>query len=94
MFQLAMIISLILLSVSILVGLYRVMKGPSMPDRVIALDAIGINLIAMVAVISVTFRTSAYLEVILLMGIIAFIGTVAFSKYIERGIIIESKRDN
>lgn len=92
MFQLAMTVSLILLAISILVGLYRVIKGPSMPDRVIALDAIGINLIAIVAVISVTFRTSAYLEVILLMGVIAFIGTVAFSKYIERGIIIESKR--
>lgn len=92
MFAIAMTISLVFLSVSILVGLYRVIIGPSMPDRVIALDAIGINLIAVVAVLSVTFRTSAYLEIILLMGIIAFIGTVAFSKYIERGIIIESRR--
>ncbi|RKD73451.1 MULTISPECIES: Na(+)/H(+) antiporter subunit F1 [Sinobaca] len=92
MFAIAMAVSLVFLSVSILVGLYRIIIGPSMPDRVIALDAIGINLIAMVAVLSVTFRTSAYLEIILLMGIIAFIGTVAFSKYIERGIIIESRR--
>lgn len=92
MFMIAMTVSLVFLSISILVGLYRVIIGPSMPDRVIALDAIGINLIAVVAVLSVTFRTSAYLEIILLMGIIAFIGTVAFSKYIERGIIIESRR--
>ncbi len=56
MFAIAMTISLVFLSVSILVGLYRVIIGPSMPDRVIALDAIGINLIAVVAVLSVLFE--------------------------------------
>lgn len=62
-----------------------------MPDRIVGLDMIGINLLSMVAIISMLFETKAYLEVILILGILSFIGTIAFSKYLERGVIIESK---
>ncbi len=73
--------------------IYRVIKGPSIPDRVVALDAIGINLIAIIALVSILLNTSAFLEVILLLGILAFIGTVAFSKFLEKGEIIEHDRN-
>ncbi|MEN3991788.1 monovalent cation/H+ antiporter complex subunit F, partial [Acinetobacter baumannii] len=53
-----------------------------------ALDAIGINLIGITALVSILLNTTAYLEVILLIGILAFIGTVAFSKFLEKGEII------
>ncbi|MEI5907798.1 Na(+)/H(+) antiporter subunit F1 [Bacillus spongiae] len=87
-------ISLIAVSLSMLGLIYRVVKGPSIPDRVVALDAIGINLVAFVALISMLLETHAFLEVILLIGILAFIGTVAFSKFLEKGAIIERDRDN
>ncbi|WP_425427236.1 Na(+)/H(+) antiporter subunit F1 [Bacillus oleivorans] len=78
-----------------MIGLiFRVIKGPSTPDRVIALDGIGINLIAIVAILSILLRTSAFLEVILLLGILAYIGTVAFAKFLEKGVIIERDRNN
>ncbi|WP_158737499.1 Na(+)/H(+) antiporter subunit F1 [Alteribacillus sp. YIM 98480] len=86
-------ISAVIIAVSILIALYRVAKGPSMPDRVIALDMIGINLISLVAVVSLILETTAFFEVMLLLGILAFIGTVAFSKFIEKGVVIERKRD-
>ncbi|WP_432418834.1 Na(+)/H(+) antiporter subunit F1 [Cytobacillus spongiae] len=73
--------------------IYRVIKGPSIPDRVVALDAIGINLVAIIALISIALKTNAFLEIILLIGILAFIGTVAFAKYLEKGVIIEHERD-
>ncbi|MFD4816576.1 MULTISPECIES: Na(+)/H(+) antiporter subunit F1 [Peribacillus] len=73
--------------------LYRLIKGPSVPDRVVALDAMGINLIAIVALASIVMDTSAYLEAILLLGILSFIGTVAFAKFLEKGEIIENDRD-
>jgi multicomponent Na+:H+ antiporter subunit F len=73
--------------------IYRVIKGPTMPDRVVALDAIGINLVAVVALGSIALRTSEFLDIILLIGILAFIGTVAFSKYLEKGVIMERDRD-
>ena len=93
MFEIVLIISLSFLTVSISACLYRVVKGPSMPDRVMALDTIGINLIAGVAILSVLLGTSAFLEVILLLGILSFIGTIAFSRFIERGVVIERNRD-
>jgi multicomponent Na+:H+ antiporter subunit F len=93
MFDTILILSLILLSVSIMASLYRVIIGPSMPDRVIALDTIGINIIGIIGILSIMFRVQAYLEIILLIGILAFIGTIAFSKFIERGVVIEHDRN-
>ena len=71
--------------------LFRVVMGPSMPDRAIALDTIGVNLISSIALVSILLKTKAFLEAILILGILAFIGTIAFSKYIERGVIVERK---
>lgn len=93
MFQIVMTISLLIVAISTLLFVYRLVKGPTTPDRVIALDAIGINLIAITAIISISLHTSAFVEVILLLGILAFIGTVAFSKYLEKGEIIENDRN-
>ncbi|CAG9620070.1 Na(+)/H(+) antiporter subunit F1 [Sutcliffiella rhizosphaerae] len=94
MFEKVLMIVLIALTISIIAAIYRVVKGPSMPDRVIALDMIGINLVAAVAVISVLLKTYAFLEVILLIGILSFVGTIAFARFIERGVVIERNRDN
>jgi multicomponent Na+:H+ antiporter subunit F len=93
MLDIILVIALVVLSISILASLYRVFKGPSMPDRIVALDTIGINIIGAVALLSIMMRTQAFLEVILLIGILAFIGTIAFSKFIERGVVIEHRRD-
>ncbi|WP_353854690.1 Na(+)/H(+) antiporter subunit F1 [Bacillus sp. Bos-x628] len=85
-------ISLGILALSTLLFVIRVIKGPSIPDRVSALDAIGINLIGMTAIVSVLLRTTTFFEIILLLGILAFIGTVAFSKFLEKGEVIENDR--
>lgn len=94
MFEIVIRFSLFICSLAMLLLIYRVIKGPSMPDRIIALDAIGINLVAMTALTSIILKTSAFLEIILLIGILAFIGTVAFAKYLEKGEIIERERSH
>ncbi|WP_425415042.1 Na(+)/H(+) antiporter subunit F1 [Pseudobacillus wudalianchiensis] len=86
-------LSLILITLAMLGFIYRLIKGPTIPDRIVALDAIGINLIAMIAILSMLFKTNAFLDVILLLGILSFIGTTAFSKFLEKGEIIENDRD-
>ena len=86
--------SLILLILSILATVYRLVKGPSAPDRIQALDSLGINLIAGVAIFSVLLRNTGVFEVILLIGILSFIGTIAFARYIERGVVIERKQSD
>ncbi|MFB5662146.1 Na(+)/H(+) antiporter subunit F1 [Alteribacillus sp. HJP-4] len=93
MIEIMFYLAAVLISCAILIALYRVAKGPSVPDRVIALDMIGINLVSLIAIISLILETTAFLEVMLLLGILAFIGTVAFSKFIEKGVVIERKRN-
>ncbi|AZK46425.1 Na(+)/H(+) antiporter subunit F1 [Paenibacillus lentus] len=85
-------VALTLFSVAIAISLYRIIRGPSIPDRVIALDMIGVNLISGIAALSILLKTKAYLEVILILGILAFISTISLSRFIERGVIIERKR--
>lgn len=93
MFATVIYISIFCFSLAMLGLIYRVIKGPTMPDRVVALDAIGINLVAIVALGSIALRTREFLDIILLIGILAFIGTVAFSKYLEKGVIMERDRN-
>ncbi|MGG1313269.1 MULTISPECIES: Na(+)/H(+) antiporter subunit F1 [Cohnella] len=85
--------SLAVLSLAVLGCLYRLLKGPSMADRIASLDAIGINLLAVVAVLCLLFRTQAYIDTILVIGILTFIGTTAFARYIERGVVLEDGDD-
>ncbi|KEP28284.1 MULTISPECIES: Na(+)/H(+) antiporter subunit F1 [Bacillus] len=90
--ELILQIALGILALSTLLFVIRVIKGPSIPDRVSALDAIGINLIGMTAIVSILLKTTTFFEIILLLGILAFIGTVAFSKFLEKGEVIENDR--
>ncbi|MEI3604367.1 Na(+)/H(+) antiporter subunit F1 [Pseudogracilibacillus sp. SE30717A] len=86
-------ISLVLFGVAILITFYRIIAGPTFPDRVIAMDVVGVNLISTMAIVSILFQTRAFYDVILVLGILAFISTISFSKFLERGVIIERKRD-
>lgn len=92
MIKLILMASIFFLTISILTTIFRVVKGPSALDRVQALDVLGINLIAAVAICSVLLRSTAFFEVILLIGILSFIGTIAFARFMERGVVIERKR--
>ncbi|WIV19340.1 Na(+)/H(+) antiporter subunit F1 [Paenibacillus polygoni] len=93
MLQVILNISLLLLGISIIGCLYRILKGPSMADRITALDTIGIQLIGSVAILSMLLHTQAYVDIILLIGILAFISTVAFARFIERGVVLENDDD-
>ncbi|KZE36502.1 cation:proton antiporter [Bhargavaea cecembensis] len=81
--------SLVLIVVSMAIILYRLIKGPTAPDRVIALDAMGVTLISVVGLLSILVGTRFFLEVILLLAILSFLGTVAFSKFIEKGEVFD-----
>ncbi|MCY8423127.1 Na(+)/H(+) antiporter subunit F1 [Bacillus vallismortis] len=93
MFTLILQLALGIMAMSTFLYVIRVIKGPTVTDRVVALDAIGINLIAITALVSILLNTNAFLDIILLLGILAFIGTIAFSKFLEKGEIIENDRN-
>lgn len=82
-------IAVLFITLSILCVIYRLIKGPTISDRILALDMLGINIISGVAVFSVIIESSAFTEVILLIGILAFVSTIAFARFIERGVIFD-----
>ena len=82
-------IALMVVSFSFAGLLFRLVKGPTVADRVVALDAIGVTLVSIVALLSLIIETEFFLEVILLMSILSFIGTAAFAKFLERGEIFD-----
>ncbi|MBO8156001.1 MAG: Na(+)/H(+) antiporter subunit F1 [Bacillaceae bacterium] len=83
------VICLIAVSISILLLLYRVVKGPTNPDRAVALDTIGVNLMALAGLLAIHLVTTKLNDVILLIGILLFIGTIALAKFLEKGVIID-----
>ena len=74
------IIALIIVVLSMLAMLVRVILGPSLADRVVALDAIGLQLMAVIALFSILLNIKYMIVVILMVGILAFLGTAVFSK--------------
>jgi multicomponent K+:H+ antiporter subunit F len=77
------------LSVSMALCLYRLLVGPDIVDRLLALDTISTNLLAFLVVLSIRRNTELYLESVLVLAVLAFVGTVALAKYLVRGRIIE-----
>lgn len=82
-------VALAIVSIAFAGLLFRLVKGPTVADRVVALDAIGISLVSIVALLSLIIETEFFLEIILLLSILSFIGTAAFAKFIERGEIFD-----
>ena len=82
MFELVIIILL----VSIFITLYRFLKGPTLSDRVVAFDVMGIMSVSLLALLALYFQRSLYLDIALVIGLIGFLGSTIFGRYIEKGI--------
>ena len=91
--DIAITISFAGIAISLLLLLYQVIVGPTQPDRAVALDAIGINIMALAGIMAVYLVTSKLNDVILLVGILAFLGTLSIAKYLEKGVIIDRDVD-
>ncbi|MFC7372714.1 Na(+)/H(+) antiporter subunit F1 [Fictibacillus iocasae] len=92
-FEMVLYSCLVLNCLSVLLLVYRAIIGPSSPDRAIALDTIGIHLIAITGIVAIMLNSIHLNDVILLIGILTFIATVAIAKFLEKGVIIERDRD-
>jgi multicomponent K+:H+ antiporter subunit F len=81
--------ALIAISASILLNVYRLIVGPDVTDRILALDTMVINAIGLIVLAGIVFGTAMYFEVALLFAMVGFVSTVAFCKYLLRGNVIE-----
>ena len=79
-------ILIFLLLIAIFMTLYRFLIGPSLSDRIVAYDVLSILSISLLVIIALTFKSSLYLDIALVFGLISFLGTTIFGRYIEKGI--------
>ena len=89
MILIALYITIAMVTLAALLNVYRVIKGPDAPDRVLALDTLYVNAIALIVLLGITLQTRMYLESALPIAVMGFVGTVAMAKYLKRGSVIE-----
>lgn len=89
MIAFAMPFTIALISLAVVLNIYRLVKGPDAPDRILALDTLYINAIALILLFGIILGTRLYLEAALLIAVMGFVGTVALAKYLKRGSVIE-----
>jgi multicomponent Na+:H+ antiporter subunit F len=76
---------LVTLGVSLFLTFLRLVRGPTLPDRVIALDLVGIITVGIISVFAIQQNQPVYLIVAVVLALIAFIGTMAFAYFIAKG---------
>ena len=89
MLTLAIQAAFAMMALAMLMNLWRMVRGPALPDRILALDTMYINSIALIVLFGVHRDTELYFEAALLIAVMGFVGTVAVVKYLLRGDIVE-----
>jgi multicomponent K+:H+ antiporter subunit F len=72
-------------AVALLLNAWRLFRGPGLPDRILALDTLYINALALLVVVGLQRADKLYFEVALLIGLLGFVGTVVLALYVKRG---------
>jgi multicomponent Na+:H+ antiporter subunit F len=83
--SISFLIALTLLAVGAGLSFIRLVQGPTLPDRVIAIDLIGVLMVCLLVVMAGLTREQSFLDVAMVVALISFVGTVAYARYIERG---------
>lgn len=76
-------------SLALLLAAWRLLRGPGVADRILALDTLYINSLALLVLLGLWLGTTLYFEAALLIALLGFVGTVVLCKYLLRGDIVE-----
>lgn len=85
----ALYIAFGLVALSMVMNMISILRGPTLPDRILGLDSLYINSIALILLYGMLELTSIHFEATLLIAMLGFVGTAALCKYLLRGDIIE-----
>ena len=85
MVEIATHIALVTLTVALLITVGRLVKGPTLPDRIVAMDLIGVLVVGLIVVLAASSRVTATLDAAIVIALIGFVGTIAYATYVERG---------
>ncbi|MGR3637553.1 MAG: K+/H+ antiporter subunit F [Shimia sp.] len=89
MIGLALNFAVFCFSVALFLNLWRITRGPTQADRILALDTMVINIIALLVLYGIFERTAVYYEASMLVAMVGFVSTVAYCRFVLRGDIIE-----
>lgn len=89
MLNLALMLALWLVAAAFGLSFYRLLKGPDLTDRILALDTLYLNAIALLVLLGIMQASPLSFEAALLIALMGFVGTVALAKFLLRGDIIE-----
>lgn len=78
-------ITLVTLAVALLLAVARLVKGPTLPDRIVAMDLVGVLVVGLIVVLAATSRVPATLDAAIVIALVGFVGTIAYAMYVERG---------
>jgi multicomponent Na+:H+ antiporter subunit F len=76
---------LVMLSLALLIAFGRLALGPSLPDRVVATDLIGVLAVGIIVVSAAATAEQALLDAAIVIALIGFVATIAYARYVERG---------
>ena len=76
---------LAVLAISLLMTVWRLLRGPSVPDRAMSFDMIMIHIVGLIAINAVLVNQLSHFDAILIVALLGFLGTVAIARYIEEG---------
>jgi multisubunit Na+/H+ antiporter MnhF subunit len=77
------------LTLAAALAVYRVLRGPSWGDRIVALDFLGVDLAVLIVVLAMRTGIIHFLDIALIVSILGFLGTVAFTRYLLNGRIMK-----
>lgn len=78
-------ITLVTLGVALLVAFIRLVRGPTLPDRIVAMDLIGVLVVGVIVVLAGWSGVRATLDAAIVIALVGFLGTIAYATYVERG---------
>jgi multicomponent Na+:H+ antiporter subunit F len=76
--------SVLMVSAAILIAFVRVVRGPTLPDRVVGVDLIGVSAVGLMVLAALGSRESSFLDAAVVIALLGFLGTVAYARYAER----------
>lgn len=87
--DIALSVALVAVTLAVALCAWRLFRGPGMPDRILALDTLTMNVVALIVLLGIRWNTALLFEAALLVAMLGFAATVALARYLSRGDVVE-----
>lgn len=89
MLDIALTIAIGAVAIAMAITAWRLVAGPALTDRILALDTLYVNAVALVVLVGIRLGSNVYFEAALLIALMGFVSTIALARYLLRGDVVE-----